>query len=648
MEYYKNLKSQLFIKKTRIKNRTVMSPMGTNLAESDGSIGDKLISYYEERAKGGVGLIIPGVISVDYPRGKTISNQIRLDHMKYTKGVQNLAEAIHRYDSKLILQIHHAGAQTHKGVTDGVTPLSASEGEDQSGNPCEVMTEEVISEIISKFVQTAVLAEMAGADGVEIHGAHGYLISQFLSPVLNKRTDAYGGSEENRRRLLLEIIRAIKASVNPNFIVGARIGSRDLYPEGYDLEEGKRIIKAAEEEGLDYVNLSFGAFEQQSLSAMIETQKFEDGNRINDARYIKESIDIPVIQAGKLRTPDMCESYLERGYLDMVSMGRTFIADPQWMNKVNSNKSHEIKKCLSCNDGCIGKLFPSGEIRCAINPLVGKEYQFKAFKDADVKRHVLIVGGGPAGSQAAITASRKGHRVTLLEETSSIGGQLLLAATPPHKEVIGDYIEWLDGELKRQNVNVIKNSRAGLEVIRAMKPEVVLVATGSKPVKAPIKGVEKTISSWEVLDKYSTLPQDKNIAIIGGGIVGCETAHLLAEHNNKITILEMQGQIARGLESSNLLDLHMSFKALGVEAKTSSKVLDLRDQGVSFEDSEGKKGFVDADMVITSIGQVSNRQDLVEHIIEELGVDARYIGDAKEVGKIVDAVQNGFYAAWDI
>lgn len=647
MNNYPILTSGTFIKGLRIKNRTVMSPMGTNLAESDGSIGDRLIGYYEERAKGGVGLIIPGVISVDYPQGKTIPNQIRLDELKYTKGVANLAEAVHRHDSKLILQIHHAGGLTNKMTTEGLTPVAPCAFPDTMGEPCEALTEEKIQEIISKFIKTASFAEMAGADGIELHGGHSYLISQFLSPVLNQRTDQYGGTEENRRRFLIEIIRGIKATVSPKFIVGARLGVIELHEYGYKLEEGIRIVKAAEKAGLDYVNVTFGVPGATNFSNMIETQKYEEGNRIDYAKAVKDAVNIPVIQAGKIRTPEQSEKFLEEGMLDLVSLGRQFIADPQWINKVSTGRRKEIRKCLSCNDGCLGNL-GTGEIRCAINPMIGKEYKSSNPNTVKVSKKVLVIGGGPAGAQAAITAAKESHDVTLVEATGKIGGQLKIASVPPHKEVIAEYAAWLREELDRSGVDVQLGKKVDLDMVKDLKPDMVLVATGSKPLNVKIPGYEFTKNSWTVLDQFTELPENKNISIIGGGIVGCETAELLAEKGNKVTVFEMAPVIASGLESMSLADIHVAFAQYGVDVKTSTTVLEIKESGVVFKDENGVEGFTEADEVIMSIGQTPVRDDLAEAITNELHIPSRYIGDAKEVGKIVDAVQYGYYAGMDV
>jgi 2,4-dienoyl-CoA reductase-like NADH-dependent reductase (Old Yellow Enzyme family)/thioredoxin reductase len=648
MKQFNKLTSEVSLGKLSLKNRIFMSPMGTNLAESDGSIGDKLIAYYEERAKGGVAVIVPGVVCVDYPQGKTITNQIRLDEIKYAKGVQNFAEALHRHDTKLILQIHHAGAYTHTGTTEGLTPVSPSETLDMAGQKTKVLTTEEIKTIVDKFVQAAVFAEMGKADGVCIHGAHGYLISQFLSATTNQRTDEYGGNEENRRRICVEIIQGIKAACKPGFIVGVRFGAIETVEDGYGIEEGKRIAKALEQAGADYLDVSFGRCGGVRYSNMIETQKYEDGNRIEYAEEIKNVVSLPIVQAGKLRTPKMCEDFLQAGKLDFVGLGRGLIADPEWVNKAQSGRDDEIRKCLSCNDGCLGTLFPSGEIRCAINPHIGKEYRDITTTTPESKKNVLVIGGGPGGCEAAITAAIRGHSVTLVEKKNKLGGQLNIASVPPHKSVIGEYAVWLEKELMRNNVNIIKNQEATINFIKGNKPNTVLVATGSLPVSINIPGSTNSESSWTVLDEFTELPEKKKVVIIGGGIVGCETAQLLTTQKNKVTILEMLPVVANGMGAMNMIDLQADFAMNDVDCITQVRVKKIEKDGVFYVNTDGDEHFVKADKVIMSTGQRPNRNDMVNTIRKELNIPARYIGDASAVGKIVDATQNGFYSAVDL
>jgi 2,4-dienoyl-CoA reductase-like NADH-dependent reductase (Old Yellow Enzyme family)/thioredoxin reductase len=648
MTKFKKLTSEASLGKLRLKNRIFMSAMGTNMAHPDGTISDESIGYYEARAKGGAAVIVPGVVSIDYPQGKAVTNQLRLDAPKYITGFQNLSEAIHRHDSKLILQIHHAGAATHTLNTEGLTPVAPSETVDQMQQPCKVLTTEEVKALVGKFVQTSVYAEKANADGVCIHAAHGYLLAQFLSPLTNRRTDEYGGNEENRKRICVEIIQGIKAACKPGFIVGVRLGGTEKIEGGFNNEESQRIAKTLEAAGADYLDISLGQCSGSFISNIVETQKYEEGNRIQYAEGIKKAVSIPVVQAGKLRDPQMCEEFLQDGKLDFVALGRALIADPEWGNKVSEGREDEIRPCLSCNDGCFGKVMNFNQIRCAINPEIGKEYRKLTAANPSTVKNVLVIGGGPGGCQAAITAAERGHKVTIVEKKGKLGGQLNLASVPPHKSVLGDYATWLENEMIRKNVNIVKNQEATLNFIKGNKPDTVLVATGSLPVTINIPGSANTKSSWDVLDQFTELPENKRIVIIGGGIVGCETAHLLATKNNKITLLEMLPTVANGLEMLNMIDLLTDFAMTGVDCKTSVKVKKIEKNGVAYVTADGEELFVEADQVIMSTGQKSNRNELVESIRKELGIPAKYIGDASAVGKILDATQNGFYSAIDL
>lgn len=343
----------------------------------------------------------------------------------------------------------------------------------------------------------------------------------------------------------------------------------------------------------------------------------------------------------------MCDNFIAEKKVDFVALGRQLIADPYWVQKVENGNPEQIRKCFSCNDGCIGKLMTPLEIRCAINPLVGKEHEFKRFTRAVETKDVLVIGSGPAGIQAAITASQRGHRVTLIEKSDRIGGQLNIASRTPHKLVVGRFIDWGSGELARQNVTVISGTTATLEKIKELSPDHVIVATGSTPLMPGIPGAHHAISSWEILGENAESIENQAVSIIGGGIVGCEVAHLLAENNNKVTIFELLAGTATGLESSTKFDLISGLRQLKVDINTQTTVKEISSEGVHFENAEGKQ-FLASDTIIMSIGQKSERNDLVENIKRELNIPARYIGDAQNVGKVLNAVSEGFHAGFAV
>lgn len=658
MKSYPNLFKKGKLGRITTKNRIILSPMGDNMANADGSVSEQSLAYYTERAKGGVGVVIPGVVSVDYPQGKTITCQHRLDAAKYVKGWERLSRAVHRYGALLIPQIHHAGMSTETESTEGMIPLRVSP-EDKSASEDraviashldsavvkeKVLTVEEIKELEQKFIKCAKYAQMANCDGVEIHGAHGYLIAQFLTPGVNNRTDEYGGSLENRMRFAVNIIRGIRENCGPNFIIGIRMPVHKWSSDCLTDEESKEMAKAFEAAGCDFLDIS-GGF-APALSYLVESQKRPQGARLDLLQKIKGEVKIPIFGPGVLREPDFCEKVLADGTADFVCMGRALLADPYWPEKAKAGKANEIRKCISCLDGCFGNLAKNQSIRCVINPEVGYESELNHATDEVTPKRVVVVGGGVGGMQAAITATKKGHKVTLLEKTDKLGGQLNIACIPPHKQYINWATEWFVGELDRNYISVKYNCDADLEYIKSLNPDTVIIATGAKPWAPGIPGIEKGVQAWDILNGTAKTPENKNVTVIGGGIVGCETSLFLAERGNKITIIEMLPNIATGLEMANKLDLLEDFKEIGVTVETLAVVKEIQDTKVVFE-KNGVQNSVDSDFTLLAIGQRSCGLELVDQL-EEAGIDVVIIGDAKKPAKIVHATTDGFFAALDL
>lgn len=633
------------------KNRIVMSPMGENMANEDGSLSEQAFAYYLERAKGGAGIIIPGVLSVDYPTGKTTGCQHRLDDPKFVSGWYRLANAIHHEGALLIPQIHHAGAQTNSITAEGRTPVCVSDTDDVEhafiqyyrsyGSQHELTTEEV-KELVQKFIQTAVYAQFAQCDGVEIHAAHGYLISQFLSPDTNKRTDEYGGTLENRMRFLVEVIRGIRQSCGPNFIVGARIPGKEWTKNGLTQEECLEIARICEKEGCQFLDISGGT--TVLSSTLMETQGYPEGDRVPLAEAIKKVVNIPVFTVGNLREPAFCDNVLKEGRADFICLGRPLLADPYWPEKAESGRQDEIRKCISCFDGCFANIWSFRPCGCSVNPNVGFEKDYSEKDRTDDPKKVVIIGGGPAGMQAAVTAARLGHTPILLEKGDKLGGQLNIACVPPRKYPIQYEIDNLVKELNKYDVEVRLNTTATLEMIRELAPDTVIAATGSLPAVPPIKGVENAVQSWSILDGSSKLPENQNVVMIGGGIVACETAHMIAQEGKcKVTILEMLPNIANGLESTHLGDLMAEFAELKVEAITNARVLDIGKGEVKYAVGDETRTIA-CDTSVLATGQRAEGRDLIDEIKAD-GIRVIIAGDAMRPRKIMDAVREGNFAA---
>lgn len=653
MKHFPHLFSEGKLGKRTVKNRIAMSPMGDNMANADGSISEQSLAYYTERAKGGAGIIVVGVVSVDYPRGKTIPCQHRLDEIKYVKDWERLARNVHRYGALLIPQIHHAGAATDRATTEGLTPYRVSDEMDQttqvgskvdegSFTPEEyqTLTNAEIKELEQKFINTAIYAQMAGCDGVELHGIS-YLICQFFTKFINHRTDEYGGSLENRCRFAVNIIKGVREACGEDFIIGIRMPVHKWETDGFTDEDSIWMAQAFEKAGADFIDANGGI--PPTITCLLETQRYEQGDRVHLAKLIKENVNIPVFAVGNLREPDFCEDVLASGAADFVMLGRPLLADPYWPEKAQSGRANEIRRCISCLDACYGNLAKLQSIRCVINPTVGYESELKTEPPAKESKKIVIVGGGLAGMQAAITANERGHDVTILEASDQLGGQMHIASKPLHKDNVQWAIDWFTEEIERQSIKVELNKKADIDVIKAYNPDLVFVATGSEPWVPDIEGIEHGVSSWDILSGDVDMPNGKNIVVIGGGTVGCETAVLLSDKGNDVTVLEMLDQIATGMEMANKLDLRSEMQECGIKTLLNAKVVKISPDKVEYV-TDGEKYSVDTDYIVLSLGQCSIGTDLVQDLKNE-GIPYTVIGDAVVPGKFVHATTSGFFAA---
>ncbi|MBC7323316.1 MAG: FAD-dependent oxidoreductase [Acetomicrobium sp.] len=640
---YKNLFSEGKIGNLNVRNRIVMPPMGTNFANADGSVSQVLIDYYKERACGGVGLIITEIVCVDSPVGKAITNQLCLDDDKYIGGFSDLAEAVHLEGAKIFVQLHHAGRQTTPNITGGIQPVCPSATHEGFLNvtPRELSNEE-IEDLVQKFVSAAVRAKMAGIDGVELHGAHGYLIGQFMSPHINKRTDKWGGSTERRMRFPLEIIKGIRQSLGPNFPICFRFNADDFVEDGITLDEAKIIAKILEDAGVNILSVSVGIYE--TMPKLLEPFHFEEGWRVYTAEAIKKVVNIPVISVGVIRNPEFAEAVIAEGKADFVAIGRGLIADPEWPKKAYEGRDEEIRKCISCNT-CIGlKVFAGQKMRCAVNPKVGYEWKYQCLPSVSARKKVVVVGGGPAGTYAAITAAWRGHEVTLFEKEDKIGGQLNLSSLPPGKDKINWFTEWLEGELKRTNATVRLGECATADKLFELKPDIVIVATGAEPIVPNIPGIDRALLSWDVLRGKANIPSGEDVVIVGGGLVGCETANYLLGKGCNVTIIEMLDDIALDMEPIERFDLLTLFASKGVKALTKSLVTNITPDSIEMVDVTSRQiKQIPAKHVVLAVGQKPVGCELARDLSDK-GIPVITVGDARSVGKIVDASLFGFNA----
>ncbi len=640
MAKYKKLFSQFRLGGTFLKNRIIMPAMDTSLCDLDGNPTQALCDYYERRARGGVGMIITEFTSVASPEGLGGAIQLRINNPQAIPMFQQITDTVHSYGTKMLIQLHHAGNRSvvRPGVKT-VGPIDIPEKNIYG------MTVDEIHELTDKFVQAAKNAQQANFDGVEVHAGHGYLIGQFLSPKTNTRTDEYGGNTEKRSRFLIEIIRAIREACGPKFIISVRLAVKDWDPNGgLELDEGVRIAQMIDSEPIDLINITTGI--KYKWIGASETGERPDGNRLDLARAVKPHVKTPVAIVGKLRTGEMLESVLDEGIADLVCVGRQMICDPDFPNKLRFGKEDQIRTCLNCLEGCYASIGKKRGVRCALNPTVGFESRYDDQNLPQVRepKNVVVIGGGITGMQAAITAASRGHKVTLVEKSSRLGGQMHLAAVPPAKEMVGKSIGFFTGEVERKGVKVLLNTEATAESIKGLNPDKVILASGSVPFVPPIPGIDAAEECWDILASDNK-PENKKIVIIGGGNVGCETALTLLKGGNQITILEMLPTLSNGQEASHRMrDLEELDKG-GVDAHTNAAVQEVKPNGVSYKDADGSMKFVEADMIITATGQRPAGGDLEEALLD-LGIEVEKAGDAIAMGNLRINALSGFMAGY--
>lgn len=629
------------IGRIRIKNRVVMPPMATNFAGPFGEVTERLIRYYAERAKNEVGLIIVENVQVKYPEGKNVACQLRLDGNKYIPGFQELAEAVHAYGAKIFIQIHHAGRQYHdiEGA-EGVAPSAIPDGFLQL--PVRELTTAEILDLVERFSEAALRAMKAGIDGIEFHGAHGYLINQFMSPHTNQRIDEWGGTFERRMKFPLEIIKKTRQKVGPDFPLSFRFSADEFVPGGIKLDLSKQIAQTLEAAGVDVLHVSAGIYE--SMPVLLEPMRYEEGWRAYLAEEIKKVVKIPVITVGVIRSPNVAERILAEGKADFVAVGRTLIADPHWAKKAKEGRDEDIRKCISCNIGCIGgHVFYDLYMRCTVNPVVGHERLegWAELRPAERKKNVMVVGGGPGGMEAARVAALRGHNVTLYEKEGELCGQLKIGASVPGKEKLNFIKEYYSNQLPKAGVKIELNREVDERLVQRVKPDVLIIATGAEPLIPDIPGISgnNVVLAWDVLRGKEKVPGSK-VVIAGGGLVGCETGLFLAQKSKNVTIVEMLEELAMDMEPITRFDLLTEqLPKAGIKSLTRRVISQISEEGVTVLDSFGRKTFVEAETVVNALGakSVEKLEERVKEIVSEVYV----IGDSKKPRRIINATFEG-------
>ncbi len=651
---YEKLFSQGKIGNVTLKNRLVMAPMGIGLAELDGTPSQDMIAFYEARAAGGAGLVIPEITRVNDDHGAGLMRQLSVTKDRHIKPLSCLAEAIHKHGSKVFIQLHHPGREGVSDLIGGQSVVSASD------IPCKVSRQETralsteeVKQLIGQFIEGAVRVKKAGCDGVELHCAHGYLLQQFLSPYSNKRTDEYGGSFENRLRMVTEIITGIRQECGSDFAVGVRLSVEEFLDmtgvtEDYiHIQDGVQIAMALDALGIDFMDVSCGNYE--TGMTCVEPISFAQGWRRDLIKAVKDSVKAPVIGVSVIREPAFAEEFLADGVVDFVSMGRSWLSDEQWGLKAMEGREDEIMKCINCLR-CFESLglWNAAGIppECAINPRMAREHKFGDLERDTEGHKAVVIGGGPGGMEAARVLALRGCSVTLIDDKAQLGGTLNYAKLPPLKDRIQWVADYYEAVLPRLGVDIRLNTKASADMVADMKPDAVIVATGSSSfVPESIAGATgPNVFTMEDVLSGKVSFSGKKIIVAGAGLTGLETAEFIAEKGNAVTIVDMLKRAAPRANQTNVGDVCGRLKKFGTEFVFLHALKEITENEVVLEDvNEKSEKRIPCDAVVMTLGNRSNNA-----IAEELkakGLEVKVIGSARKDGLIAPATGGAYKVA---
>ncbi len=641
---YEKLLQEGKIGSITLKNRMIMPAMGSSHGNFDGSVNQELIDYYTARAKGYFGLIITEFTCID-KEGQAIPGQLMICEDSYIEGLKKLTQSVHNENGKIFCQLHHAGRETNSMVTK-MQPVAPSPVPCPVNReiPRELSTKEVY-ELIEKYGDAAIRAQKSGFDGVEIHGAHGYMPAQFLSGYSNKRTDEFGGDFNGRVWFAEKLIENIKNKCGKDFPICFRISGDERVCGGRKIDETVLICKRLENAGVDAIHVSTGVY--ATMPYMVPPYNVPVGFNLYAAEAVKKAVTVPVIAVGRINEPDLANNAIETYKADFIALGRASIADPEFPKKVLEKRVSEISPCVGCLTRCNGTpgITPGDYgVSCMLNPFSGHESSLKMSTPKKIK-NIVIIGAGPSGLEAAWILAARGHKVTVLEKNSLAGGQFIAAAIPPDKHELSRGIKYYLTMCKKYNVNIQYNVNADKKIINDLNPDAVIIATGAVPIVPNIQndGI-KVVNAIDLL--LGKVYMGENLLIVGGGMVGLETASHAISQNRKATIVEMLDDTGKDLNPSVKYFLMDSLLKSCVKIYTETKVEKFTSNGAICSTPNGELNLLGYDMVVLAIGSIPNN-----YLKDEL-CDNPYelfvIGDANKPRKAVEAVEEALRLALEL
>ncbi|SFA82132.1 2,4-dienoyl-CoA reductase [Collimonas sp. OK607] len=682
-----------------LRNRIVMAPMGSNFAEADGSCGERIQAYYEERAKGGAGLLIMGVCSVAFPHGTAEPFQVGVSRDDFIPGLAGIAERVHKHGAKIAMQLQHAGKTATRDLAAGremwvpslppATKTSMMQALTQEelanfvgglGNQkprIRVMDKADIAQMVEYFAAAAARAKQAGFDGVELHAAHTYILAGFLSPYYNRREDEYGGPLENRARLLIEVLQAVKARTGGDFPVWLRLDGEELRTQGgITLEDAVATARMAVDAGADAVSMSAYATITTGTAFTEAPLPQAENAFVEYAKTVRKAVKVPVIAVGRIE-PEYAARQIAAGDFDFVAMARKMLADPEIPIKLAQNRPQDIRPCIYCY-ACVSQIFINERVKCAVNALTGHEYE-AAVTAAPVQRHVMVIGGGPGGMEAARVAAQRGHRVTLIERGGRLGGTLFFAGLAYPEN--GRLLDYLVAQMKHAAIEVRLSTAATPALVAQLRPDVVVVATGARRAMPPISGaLQKHVWSGDELRRLMTnddadeiakaklslaeramfkaggmmgvtdsaralqglsklwMPLGKKVVVIGGGLVGLELAEFLLARGRQVTVLEESDKAGRELSIVRRWRVIEAVEQHGV-LQRKAKVQEITARDVVWLDGDGVVQRTAADSVVLATG--AEADDSVMNLLRDCGVPLHAVGDCNGIGYIEQAMHEG-------